>query len=238
MISVIIAAKNEAESIRETIAYVYANAHYKRFLKEVILVDGGSTDRTIEEASTTGATILSAPAHQRAQMLNIGARQSSGSILYFMPARALPPENFISEIIKAHTKGYAAGTFMLSFDRAHWLLRTLCWLTNHHSRLYLSDQSLFITRELFEKAGGFREDYLVMANHEMIRRVKRYTDFVVLRECVLVSAQKYLSHGVYRTPLTQAIILLMHRMGYSQDRMAGMYRRLLHWDVPNTTNAA
>ena len=113
MISVIIAAHNEEESIRKTVSYVFANACYKRLLKEVIVVDGGSTDRTIEEASRTGATIVSAPRRGRAAQLNYGAKQASGEILYFMQSHSLPPENFISEIVKANAKGYAGGTFSL-----------------------------------------------------------------------------------------------------------------------------
>jgi glycosyltransferase involved in cell wall biosynthesis len=68
MISIIIPALNDEKSIRSTVDYVYLHASYKRLLKEVIVVDGGSTDRTVSEAGKTGATVWSVPA--KAAQLN------------------------------------------------------------------------------------------------------------------------------------------------------------------------
>lgn len=231
MISVIIPAYNEEKTIRSTIDYVFAHASYKRLLKEVIVVDGGSTDSTVAEAEKTGATIMISPRRGRAAQINYGAAQASGKILYFLQAHSLPPENFISEIAKAHAKGFSGGTFTLKFDYKHWLLNTLSWLTNNASWVYLSDQSLFVTKELFDKSGGFREDHVVMANQEIIKRIKRYTNFVVMKDSIVSSAAKYLRHGILRTPVTQGMVYVMHLLGSSQKNMTGLYQRILHWDI-------
>jgi rSAM/selenodomain-associated transferase 2 len=228
MISVIIPVYNEEESIRSTITYIYANAAYKRLLSEVIVVDCGSTDKTVDEAQKTPATVVHCLKKTRAAQLNFGAQHATGQILYFLHPKSLPPHNFTSEIVKACAKGNACGSFAMKFDKKHWFLNALSRFSELNLPwLHFSDQSLYMTKELFDKSGGFREDHLVMEDHEIIKRLKRYTNYVVLKDKISTPSAKYSEYGMYRTEAIHALVYIMYRIGYSQEKMLRTYRTLL-----------
>jgi glycosyltransferase involved in cell wall biosynthesis len=232
MISVIIPAYNEEKTIKNTIAFVNAHTVYKRMLQEIIVVDGGSTDNTAAEAAACGARVIYCESKKRVTQLNLGATEARGKIFYFLNAHSLPPSNFITEIIKAEMNGHACGTFSVTFDKRHWMLDFISWCTRpERSWFQLSDQSLFITKELFDKSGGFREDHWVMANQEMIQRLKRYTNFIVVKDSILISTGRYLRDGILRTGLVQATVFILHKLGYAQKSMTALYRKFLRWEI-------
>jgi rSAM/selenodomain-associated transferase 2 len=225
MISVIIPTYNEEGTIQKTIASVYARACYKRLIQEVIVVDGGSSDRTVSEAKKAGANVIVCPEHERSIQLNYGAHRASGKILYFLLADVTPPENFTKEIVRAFQKGYYCGSFCLKFDYKHWMLNMLSWFSQLKKPLiHLSDQSLFVTKELFHKAGEFREDHKLMGFHEIIKRLKRYSDFIVLKDKIVSSANRYLRHGIIRTEIVKILVYGMYLLGYSQQKLLNIYR--------------
>ena len=70
-----------------------------------------------------------------------------------------------------------------------------------------------------------------MINQEMIKRLKRYTNFILIKDAILSSAKKYVRYEFVKTGLAQAVAFIMQRLGYPQDAMAKVYRLLLHWDI-------
>ena len=227
MISIIIPTWNEESTIKETIERLreYDELNY---VKEIIVTDGGSTDNTFDVAKKAGAIVLKSPSKGRGAQMNFGATSATTNVLYFLHADSIPPKKFSSDISNAITEGFTSGCYRLSFDIDHWFLNANCWFTRFDvNTLRFGDQSLFVTKNIFEKAGGFREDILMMEDQEIIRRIRKYGKFKVMNGAVITSARKYLDNGVYRMQGIFFLIWLMYYLGFPQEKLLQLHRRLI-----------
>ncbi len=230
MISIIIPAFNEEKYIKSTIKRLWEYDEDK-LIKEIIVVDGGSTDATAEKAKSEGVIVVSSPEKGRASQMNYGASISTGQILYFLHADTIPPKGFAEDIITAINKGFSAGCYMLSFDHDHWFLKANCWFTRFDAdSIRFGDQSLFVTKNKFVEVGGFCEKHIVLEDQNIIKRLKKITCFTVIKKPVLTSARKYLENGIYKTQAVFFIIYFMYRLGFSQQKLLAAYRKLIRQD--------
>ncbi|MEJ2113081.1 MAG: glycosyltransferase, partial [Flavobacteriaceae bacterium] len=92
-LSIIIPILNEAKIIGNLLHYLIKNSS-KENLSEIILVDGGSTDETIEIIETFNEVTLLNSKKGRAKQMNLGAKHAKGNILYFLHADSFPPKDF------------------------------------------------------------------------------------------------------------------------------------------------
>ncbi|GAA5522168.1 TIGR04283 family arsenosugar biosynthesis glycosyltransferase [Aliifodinibius salicampi] len=222
-ISVIIPTYNEADTISETIEKV-RRASDKQ-LTEIIVADGGSTDGTVQQAEAMNVRTLKSPKKGRAAQMNHGAKQARGDILYFLHADTHPPSHFDTSIKKAQENGYESGCFQLTFDHNHPLLRFYAWFTRFDIDLFrFGDQSLFINRTIFDQIGGFREDYIVMEDQEITRRIKKHSSFIILDNSVTTSAQKYQRNGIIKLQLVFSLILFLYYLGADQKQLTAIYK--------------
>lgn len=226
MISIIIPTYNEADQIANTITVIKRNAVATDY--EIIVVDGNSNDETIAIAEANGAITFISIKKGRAAQMNFGASKATGDVLYFLHADSVPPRNFISQILSKYRNGFSSGGFRLQFDFNHWFLKANAWFTRLNvNAVRFGDQSLFVTKNAFEKSGGFREDLYMMEDQEIIHRLKRYGKFVVINDVVTTSARKYHDNGIYRMQAIFFRIWFLYYMGYSQERLLKLYKRLI-----------
>jgi predicted glycosyltransferase involved in capsule biosynthesis len=148
------------------------------------------------------------PSERRAMQMNYGAAKAQGDILYFLHSDTFPPPDFYENILQAVKSGINSGCYQLSFDCEHWFLKLMGWFTRFDIDLIrFGDQSLFVSKEVFELAGGFNETFMVMEDNEIIPRIKKFSRFRVLKKAVTTSARKYLENGIFRL---QAIFSLIY----------------------------
>ncbi|WP_310794562.1 TIGR04283 family arsenosugar biosynthesis glycosyltransferase [Hymenobacter sp. HSC-4F20] len=224
-VSIIIPTYNEATSLGALLAHLQAAADAAT---ELLVVDGASPDGTAAVAAAAGVRVVQSPRRGRAAQLNYGARQATGQLLYFLHADTYPPADFLLRIRAAVAAGTGSGCFRLQFDDPHWFLRLNAWFTRFDVDLIrFGDQSLFVQRRVFERAGGYEEKLLVMEDQEIIGRLRRHGTFRVLPQAVVTSARKYRDNGVYRLQLVFTLIAVLHWLGVSQPRLVQLYRQLI-----------
>ena len=230
MISVIIPTYNEADQIGKTISRVL-NSPNQTFLSEIIIADGGSTDDTIKIAERAGGKVVLSSKRGRASQMNAGAHIAKSDILYFLHADSVPPERFSHGILQAVSAGYCSGCYRLQFDHSHWFLKANCWFTRFDvNAVRFGDQSLFVTKEVFQICGGFDEKLIMMEDQEIIRRIRKHSRFKVMKDSVTTSARKYLVNGIYRMQGIFFVIWFLYYLGFSQERLLRLYRRLIRQD--------
>lgn len=226
-ISVIIPTFNEEDVIQKTIQTVFSRGGDE--LLEIIVADGGSSDGTADNVRSSGARLIFSEKKGRAAQMNAGASEGRGEILYFLHADSQPPENFDRKIISAVKNKASAGCFRLVFDHPHPLLKMFAWFTRFDLDLFrFGDQSLFVEKSEFEKAGGFRENHIVMEDQEIVTRIKKRAPFIVLPDSVTTSARKYLDVGVVKLQFIFVVIFTLYYAGVKQETLKSMYKELLN----------
>ncbi|MEO7835843.1 MAG: TIGR04283 family arsenosugar biosynthesis glycosyltransferase [Ginsengibacter sp.] len=227
MISIIIPTFNEEDNIAETIKNL-RNRDNKNRIVEIIVADGHSTDNTVLVASNSGAQAVVCDKKGRAAQMNYGASIAKGTILYFLHADSIPPNGFTQNILNAVQNKYTSGCFRLAFDYNHWFLKANCWFTRFDiNAVRFGDQSLFVTKNIFEKCGGFDENLFMMEDQEIVHRIKRYGKFIVMKDAVITSARKYLNNGIYRMQLIFFRIWLLYYLGYSQQYLLKLHKKMI-----------
>ncbi len=226
MISIIIPVLNEEDEVKDLIEHLFScdDIHDQ----EIIFVDGGSSDTTIEKIEDEGLKVCISPERGRARQMNYGAKNAFGEILFFLHSDTKPPTNFITLINDAVKSGFGAGCFRLTFDSKHPVLNFYSWFTKFDIDYFrFGDQGLFITAELFNNIDGYDVRHLVMEDQHMVRRVKRCSVFKIINADIVTSARKYHKNGVVRLQFIFIVIVFLYYFGVSQEGLIEYYKSKL-----------
>lgn len=193
---------------------------------ELVVVDGGSADRTVELVRPLADVLLSAP-RGRASQMNAGAANAAGRCLVFLHADTCLPE--AADRLIAHALrpdgGRPWGRFDVRIDgRSRWLPLVAASM-NLRSRLTgiaTGDQAMFASREAFDAAGGF-PDIPLMEDIAISRRLRGLGAPACLAEKAVTSGRRWERNGVWRTIRLMWWLRLRYRLGADPRQLAIEY---------------
>ncbi len=227
-LSAIVPTFNEEENIARSINYLRQNGPQDGF--EIIISDGGSTDRTVEITKSLGVRTLISPVKGRAGQMNFGAKNAAGDVLYFLHADCLPPNSFYSDIKNSISKKFDSGSFRTKFDSDSLLLKVNAFFTRFNYLFFRGgDQSIFVTKNLFEKLKGFDENMLIMEDYDFLAKLFGTGNFKLIPKSTLISARKYEQNSYLTVQKANFTVVKMYKNGASQDQMISTYKRLLNY---------
>lgn len=226
-LTIIVPVLNEAAGV---VATLQALQMLRSRGVEIIVVDGGSTDGTLDLARPLANQVLVSP-RGRARQMNAGAEMAHGRVLLFLHADTRLPEQADLTILEAIGDGLE-GSHWGRFDvviegRSPWL-KIVARLMNLRSRLTgiaTGDQAIFVARSAFRAVGGFPDIPLMedIALSKALKRVGRLGHPVCLATRVSTSGRRWEKHGVWRTISFMWWLRLRYFLGADPVRLALEY---------------
>ncbi len=218
-ISVIIPALNEAEHIAEAVQSARSLGDC-----EIIVVDGGSRDRTADLAREADLVLTTTPG--RAVQQNAGAAASRGEVLLFLHSDCrLQPGSLeaLETVFENHR--CVGGCFRQRIDSAGWKYRLLEQGNAARAQILkwaYGDQGIFVRRSVFERLGGFPELRL-MEDLYFMKRLKREGRIALVDPPIQISARRWQKKGIFRQTLRNWSLITLAHCGLSPDRLARFY---------------
>ena len=234
MISIVIPTLNESVYLADTLQSIFDAISNPI---QIIVVDGGSVDNTVEIATKFGVQVLLC-GNGRSYQMNAGAAVATGDILMFLHGDTLVPIGFdrwVEECVNLPKSSLPkerkqeqsiAGAFNLKINSDRSGLRWVEWGVKVRSKFFnlpYGDQALFLKASTFHELGGFPE-LPIMEDFVFVRSLLKHGKVTIVPAAVTTSARRWEQQGIFKTTIINQIMILGYYLGISPDRLKQWYR--------------
>jgi rSAM/selenodomain-associated transferase 2 len=221
-LSIVMPTLNEAAGV---LASIQSLQSWRQNGAELVVVDGGSTDTTIELVKPwVDQVIVTLPG--RATQMNAGAKVSSKDLLLFLHADTALPIGGIEQLNQAMKQGAHWGRFNVRIEGEAFMLRVISFMMNQRSKftgIATGDQAIFVRRDLFESVGGF-PNQILMEDIELSKILRRQSKPACLSGPVFTSGRRWESNGVWKTIFLMWRLRWLYWYGVEPAKLKEMYK--------------
>ena len=221
-ISIVIPTLNSQNTVRKTLASLFEGIE-AGIVRELIVVDGGSTDQTREIVEECGGIFISSEA-SRGYQLKKGVNLAKGDFIFVLHSYSVLETGW-SEIVKKYFNKDAGYYCKLSFDIIHPLASMTSTWANARSLIFnlpYGDQGLLIPRKLLMENGSY-SPIPIMEDVELALRFqgKLFRMPIV----ITTSSRKYRQNGWLRQGTKNIVRLLRFLLGADPNNLSDDYNR-------------
>jgi rSAM/selenodomain-associated transferase 2 len=211
-ISIIIPTYNESRHIHRLLSSI-AKGKTADIVEVLVIDSANSTDNLSDTLSKAGVKYIKSGCCSRASQMNFGANIAKGEVLFFVHADTVLPPNY-SHDIQNLLSICDLGCFRAKIDSPKYLLKINSFFTRF-SFLWCrgGDQTLFITKKVFQEIGTYDESFVIMEEYDFLRRALGKYKFGIVKKSVIVSARKYEKNIFWKIQLANLMAMRMFFKG-------------------------
>tara|TARA_Y200000002_G_scaffold338864_1_gene308483 strand:- start:1314 stop:1985 length:672 start_codon:yes stop_codon:yes gene_type:complete len=220
--SFIIATLNEEHALLSNLIFL---KKIKKYLHaELIVVDGGSHDSTINIAKTLSCNVYTSEA-SRSKQFNLGAKHAKGKYLVFLHADTTLNNEAINHLKKIN-KDTQWGFFNIRIKSSNLKYKILSALINIRSKLFnyaTGDQVILVENIFFNKIAGYKDIFL-MEDIELSNRINKLCKPNIIKGLAITSSRRWERYGFLRTIFLMRLLRILYLLGVNDKFLANIYK--------------